>query len=67
VRDGIPDRAVYAAVMFTRRVIREAMPTGVVIYRAAKYKIDKSADPQFVGQVAGTYAHRRRSQERQDQ
>jgi hypothetical protein len=60
--DYIPDRTLYAAVMFARKMIREGTPAGVANCRAANYYGVAVEDvAHYVGQAGGTYAHRRRS------
>ena len=59
--DFIPDRALFAAVMFARRMIREGTPAGLAIYRAARhYKVVQKDVAHYTGQAGGTCAHRRR-------
>jgi len=60
--DYIPDKKLYAAVMFARRMIREGKPPGVAIVRAANYQCVNTRDvARHVGQVGGTCAQRRRA------
>ncbi len=59
--DYIPDRQLYAAVMFARRMIGEGVPPGVAITRAANYYEFPVGDvARHVGQAGGTCAQRRR-------
>lgn len=58
--DYIPDKQLYAAVMFARMMIREGTPPGVAIIRAANhYGYETKQVAHYVGQAGGTYAHRR--------
>jgi hypothetical protein len=57
----IPDKQLYAAVMFARRMIREGTPPGVANTRAAGYYGVSIHDvARYVGQAGGTFAQRRR-------
>jgi hypothetical protein len=59
--DYIPDKALFAAVMFARRVIREGTPPGVANCRAAGYYGVSVGDvARHVGQAGGAVRHRRR-------
>ena len=59
--DYIPDRRLYAAVMFARKMIREGKPPGVAITVAANhYDFPVGAVARHIGQAGGTVARRRR-------
>ncbi len=59
--DYIPDRALFAAVMFARKMIREGLPAGIANHRAANYYGVSTHDvAHYVGQVGATCARRRR-------
>jgi hypothetical protein len=59
--DYIPDRTLFKAVMFARRMMREGTAPGVANTRAAQYYGVSVADvAHHTGQAAGTSAGRRR-------
>jgi hypothetical protein len=59
--DFIPDKNLFKAVMFARDMIRDGTPAGVAISRAARYYGYESNEvARYVGQAAGTFAHRKR-------
>lgn len=59
--DFIPDKTLFAAVMFARRMIREGTPPGVANTRAAHcYGVPVSDVAHYVGQAGGTTVRRRR-------
>ena len=50
--DYIPDKDLYAAVMFARKMIRQGTPAGLANYKAARYYgVDSSDVAHFVGQA----------------
>lgn len=52
--DFIPDKKLYAAVMFARKMIREGEPPGLANYKAAKYYgFATSEVARHVGQAGG--------------
>jgi len=58
--DYIPDKTLYAAVMFARRMMSQGTPPGVANTRAANYYgVAVSDVAHYTGQVGGTCAHRR--------
>jgi hypothetical protein len=58
--DYIPDRTLFNAVMFARRMIREGTPPGVANTRAADYYGVSVQDvAHYTGQVGGRSARRR--------
>jgi hypothetical protein len=63
--DYIPNKTLYKAVMFARKMIREGTPPGLAITRAATYYgVGVSDVAHYTGQAGGTCAHRRRRLER---
>jgi hypothetical protein len=59
--DYIPDKTLYKAVMFARRMMREGTPPGVANSRAAGYyRVNVSDVARHTGQAGGTYAGRKR-------
>jgi hypothetical protein len=59
--DFIPDRTLYAAVMFAKRMIRGGEPAGLSITKAASYYGVNTADvARFAGQPVGRQRRRRR-------
>lgn len=53
--DYIEDKRLYAAVMWSRKMIREGVPPGVANVRSAKYCGYPVSDvAHYVGQAAGT-------------
>ncbi len=57
--DYIADKALYAAVMFARTMIRSGTAAGLANHKAAKHYAVKIADvAKYVGQAAGTLSHR---------
>lgn len=59
--DFIPDKNLFKAVMFSRDMIRGGTRPQIAHHRAAKYYgVNPSDVARYVGQAAGTYAHRRR-------
>jgi hypothetical protein len=60
--DYIPDKTLFKAVMFARKMIREGRHPGVANRIAANYyKVETADVAQYVGQAGGTTRHRRRS------
>ena len=61
--DYIPDRTLYAAVMFARKMMLEGTPPGVANARAANYyQVDVKDVARHTGQAGGTSAGRKRRQ-----
>jgi hypothetical protein len=61
VMDYIPDKTLFAAVMFARKMIREGTPPGIANTRAAAYyEVSVRDVARYVGQAGGTSAQRRR-------
>ena len=59
--DYIPDRRLFAAVMFARRMMREGTPPGVANARAAGYYgFPVGEVARYTGQAAGTCSQRKR-------
>ena len=59
--DYIPDKALYAAVMFARKMMLEGTPPGVANARAANYyRVDVKDVAHYTGQAGGTSAGRKR-------
>lgn len=57
----ISDKALYAAVMYARRLIRAGNPPAMSIVQAARYwHVDKSDVAHYVGIVASNVKNRRR-------
>ena len=58
--DYIPDRTLFKAVMFARKMIREGTPAATANYRAANYyKVSVSDVAHYSGQAGGTSRGRR--------
>jgi hypothetical protein len=52
--DYIPDKALFAAVMFARKMMREGTPPGIANTRAANYYAVSVQDvAHYIGQVGG--------------
>jgi len=59
--DYIADKALFAAVMFARKMMREGTPPGVANARAANYyQVDVKDVAHYTGQAGGTSAGRKR-------
>jgi hypothetical protein len=59
--DYIPDKLLFKAVMFARKMMREGTPPAVANTRAAGYYgVAVSEVAYYTGQAAGTCSHRRR-------
>lgn len=59
--DFIPDKSLYAAVMFARKMMREGTPPGVANNRAAQYYGVSVQDvAHYTGQAGGRSNARRR-------
>lgn len=59
--DFIPDKRLYAAVMFARKMMREGTPPGVANTRAANYYGVSVQDvAHYTGQVGGRSKSRKR-------
>jgi len=57
----IPDKAVFAAVMFAYKLMRQGMPPSVANTRAANhYRVSVSQVAHYTGMVGGKCAQRRR-------
>jgi len=59
--DFIPDRILFKAVMFARRMMREGVPPPLANYKAARYWRVRVRDvAHYTGQVGASCARRRR-------
>jgi hypothetical protein len=59
--DYIPDKTLFAAVMFARRMIREGTRPGLAITRAANYyRVSVQDVAHHTGQAAGRSSRRKR-------
>lgn len=57
--DFIPDKDLFKAVSFSRKMIREGMSPGLAHKKAADYyKVSKAEVAKFVGQFAGSMSHK---------
>jgi len=53
--DYIPNKTLFKAVMFSRKMIRDGLPAGLANCRAAKYYgVNSSEVARYVGQVGST-------------
>jgi len=60
--DFIPDKRLFKAVMFARRMMREGTKPTIANSRAAKYyRVSVSEVAQYTGQTGGRIAARRKS------
>jgi hypothetical protein len=58
--DYIPDKTLYAAVMFARKMIREGKPPGIANTRAANYyKVSSKDVAHYAGQVGSKVRNRK--------
>lgn len=58
--DYIPDKTLFKAVMFARKMMREGTPPGVANTRAAQYyRVSVSDVAHYTGQVASNCAQRK--------
>jgi hypothetical protein len=65
--DYIPDKQLFAAVMWAREQIREGQAPGIAIYKAANYYGYSTEDvAHYVGQEASRKRHRYNSKNRYD-
>jgi hypothetical protein len=65
--DYIPDKTLYAAVMFARKMIREGTAPGIANTRAAKYyKVSSKDVAHHVGQVASKVRVRKAKKKARD-
>ena len=60
--DPTPGKALFAAVLFARRMLRDGTPPGAATAVAADYYgVAVSQVAHYTGQAAGTYTGRRRA------